>query len=428
MTHPAHEVYPSYSETGNRWLGAIPSHWRERRVKDELKCLDYRRIPLSAEVRGQMQNPQYDYYGASGVIDKVEDYIFDEPTILIGEDGANLLNRGSALAFLAKGKYWVNNHAHILKPRRGSIDYFCYLLESFDYTECISGSAQPKFTLGELQRVPLIAPPIPEQQAIARYLDRKAGGIDRKVELLKKKAQLYRDLKQSLINETVTRGLNKAAPLCNSGVDWIGQIPAHWKLVRIKDIGRESKTRNGNTPVGDMLSVSGYRGIEVKDYDHEHQKRTVEELRDYRVVKPGQLVVNTMWLNYRGLGVSPHVGYVSPAYRVYSINDEIFGAYLHHLMRSDLYVFGYCIYLQGIRPNSLQMKTGDFESFPIVLPPIEEQTKIVSYLEEKTGKLDRIVETLETQIDKLKELRKTLINDVVTGKTRVTQPTTAEAV
>ncbi len=320
------------------------------------------------------------------------------------------------------------------RRKRVLAKWLSYLLISSDFRFLFAiyatGTSPSMKNLGQdkFLGLSLPIPPMSEQERIAEYLDRKTGAIDRKVELLEKKAQLYRVLKQSLINETVIRGLDKAAPLRASGVDWIGQIPAHWKLVRIKDIGRESKTRNGNTPVGDMLSVSGYRGIEIKDYDHEHQKRTVEELRDYRVVKPGQLVVNTMWLNYRGLGVSAHVGYVSPAYRVYTINDEIFGAYLHHLMRSELYVFGYCIYLQGIRPNSLQMKTGDFQSFPIVLPPLEEQTKIVSYLEEKTGKLDRIEKIFETQIDKLKELRKTLINDVVTGKIRVTQPTSTEAV
>jgi type I restriction enzyme S subunit len=170
-----------------------------------------------------------------------------------------------------------------------------------------------------------------------------------------------------------------------------------------------------------MLSVSGYRGIEVKNYDNEHQKRTDEELADYRVVTPGQLVVNTMWLNFRGIGVSELEGYVSPAYRSYDIKDEIVGRYLHHLMRSDLYVFGYCIYLQGIRPNSLQMKTIDFEAFPIVLPLVDEQRKIVEYIDEKTTRIDQIVKAINEQVKLLNELRKTLIDDVVTGKVRITE-------
>lgn len=421
MSAVKQQQYRERQATGISSLGEIPSHWLVRRVKDELKSLDYRRIPLSGEVRGQMENPKYDYYGASGIIDKVDEFIFEEDTILIGEDGANLLMRSSPLAFIARGKYWVNNHAHILKPKKGSLEFYCYQLETYDYTEFISGSAQPKFTAGELNRVFIMVPPLPEQKAIAVYLDRETERIDRKVALLEEKARLYRELKQSLINETVTRGLDKSAPLRPSGVDWIGDIPEHWKVLRFKDIGTQSKKKNGANAKGQMLSVSGYRGIEVKNYEHEHQKRTDEELADYRVVMPGQLVVNTMWLNFRGLGVSEVEGYVSPAYRAYDIKGDVLGRYLHHLMRSDLYVFGYCIYLQGIRPNSLQMKTIDFEAFPIVLPPVSEQKKIVEYIDEKTAKIDQIVEAIGEQVKLLKELRKTLINDVVTGKIRVTE-------
>jgi len=95
-------------DSGVEWIGEMPEHWEIKRVKDELENLDYKRMPLSGEVRGQMTEQVFDYYGASGVIDKVESYIFDEPLILIGEDGANLLMRNSPLAFIARGKYWVN--------------------------------------------------------------------------------------------------------------------------------------------------------------------------------------------------------------------------------------------------------------------------------------------------------------------------------
>ena len=299
------------------------------------------------------------------------------------------------------------------------MEYLCYLLESFDYTVLISGSAQPKLTAGQLNNVLLMFPPLEEQQAIADYLDTRTAQIARKIELLEQKAEKYADLKQSLINESVARGLEKTVPMKDCGVEWIGQIPAHWEVKRLKDIGRQSKEKNGDKPIGDMLSVSGYRGIEIKEYDDELKMRTTEELTEYRVVRIGQLVANTMWLNFRGIGVSQYRGYVSPAYRAYFLSKKVYGSYIHYLMRSDLYVNGYSRYLQGIRPNSLQMKTIDFECLPIVLPNIEEQKAIADYLDAKTAYIEKIIETINLEVEKLKELRKTLINDVVTGKIKV---------
>jgi len=191
-------------DSGVEWIGEIPAHWEIKRVKDELNSLDHKRIPLSGEDRGRMTEQTYDYYGASGVIDKVEGYIFDEPTILLGEDGANLYSRSSPLAFIARGKYWVNNHAHILKPRKGDISFFCYLLEALDYTTLISGSAQPKLTAGQLNRVLLMVPPLAEQQAIAIFLDEKTSHIDRIIATLNTQIDKLRELRKTLINDIVT--------------------------------------------------------------------------------------------------------------------------------------------------------------------------------------------------------------------------------
>jgi type I restriction enzyme S subunit len=105
--------------SGVQWLGDVPEHWEVSRVKAEFHCLNHRRVPLSGTERGAMTSRQYDYYGASGVIDKVDDFLFDDDLLLIAEDGANLVLRNLPLAIVARGKFWVNNHAHILKPTRG---------------------------------------------------------------------------------------------------------------------------------------------------------------------------------------------------------------------------------------------------------------------------------------------------------------------
>lgn len=131
-------------DSGVEWMPQKPKNWKTCRIKDALDFFNTQRVPLSADVRGVMIEKKYDYYGASGIIDKVDGYLFDGTYILIAEDGANLLMRNSQLAFLATGKFWVNNHAHILKPQFGNDQYFVYLLESLDYSLYVTGAAQDR--------------------------------------------------------------------------------------------------------------------------------------------------------------------------------------------------------------------------------------------------------------------------------------------
>ena len=197
---PNVEMNPS----GVEWIGEIPKHWAISKVKHELESLDHLRVPLNSETRGSMKSKVYDYYGASGVIDKVEAYIFDESLILIGEDGANLYLRSTPLAFKATGKYWVNNHAHVLRPRHGNIDYLTNMLESLDYTHYISGAAQPKLTAGRLMNITVVIPPLSEQNQIANFLDRKTRQIDELRSTEEQTIKLLKEYCQSLISAVVT--------------------------------------------------------------------------------------------------------------------------------------------------------------------------------------------------------------------------------
>ncbi|MBI5663475.1 MAG: restriction endonuclease subunit S [Nitrospirae bacterium] len=197
--NPKGKLKPS----GIEWLGDIPEHWEVKKLKYVLDCFDSKRVPLNAAERGEVKNI-YDYYGASGVIDKVGDYLFDGDFILIGEDGANLLTRSTALAFKATGKFWVNNHAHILKPKDGNIDYFTYLLESIDYAIWVSGSAQPKLTADNLMNITICEPPLLEQHTIAHHIGTHISRIDATISKIEKEIELLQEYRTALISEVVT--------------------------------------------------------------------------------------------------------------------------------------------------------------------------------------------------------------------------------
>lgn len=142
--------------------------WEKKKLEDVVEFLDGQRKPLEA---GQRVAGKYPYYGASGIIDYVEDYIFDEELILLSEDGANILDRNYRVCFLAKGKYWVNNHAHVLKAMDGNVNGFiCEQLETFDYRKYNSGGAQPKLNQATCRAIIMNMPSLPEQQKIAEFL------------------------------------------------------------------------------------------------------------------------------------------------------------------------------------------------------------------------------------------------------------------
>lgn len=191
-------------DSGVEWLGEVPEHWRVCAIKHQLSSLDYRRIPLSSEERGE-RSGEYRYYGASGVIDFIDDYIFDEPTVLIGEDGANLVNRSTPLAFSAYGKYWVNNHAHILKSDDGLANYWAETIEHIDINPLVSGSAQPKLTAENLNNLKIAFPPSLEEKI---EIDNFILVIKSKFDLLMSKAEeqikLLQERRTALISAAVT--------------------------------------------------------------------------------------------------------------------------------------------------------------------------------------------------------------------------------
>jgi len=187
------------------WIPEMPQHWRLVRVKDVMEFFNTVRVPLSAAERGVMTEKTYDYYGASGVIDKVQSYLFNGTYILIAEDGANLLTRSKPLAFLATGKFWVNNHAHILKPRWGGDDtFFVNLLESQDFSLFVTGAAQPKLTMENLGHFKLAVPKATEQKEIAAFIRQKDAEFQPLFAQIERQITTLTSYRKSLIHECVT--------------------------------------------------------------------------------------------------------------------------------------------------------------------------------------------------------------------------------
>lgn len=219
-------------------LGWIPEGWEMRKLEEVCNILDSKRKPIKAKDREKMKG-NIPYYGASGIIDWINDYIFDEDIILLGEDGENLKSRNSQLAFKVTGKCWVNNHAHVFKilnANRDDIDYITYYLENKDYTIYIAGSAQPKITQAQCRKLLIATPRIEEQKKISSILssvDEYIEEVDNMIEDLK---ELEKGLVQKLLTGEYTIDNGKLVKTKEFKKTRLGMIPEGWEIRKIKDI------------------------------------------------------------------------------------------------------------------------------------------------------------------------------------------------
>jgi len=191
-------------DSGIEWLGEVPEHWEVGAIKRFFISLDGRRVPLSAEVRCD-RGGEYPYYGASGIIDWIDEYIFDQDLVLVSEDGANLLNRSTPIAFVASGKYWVNNHAHILKPLDQALYYWAERIEAIDLTPVVTGAAQPKLTIDALANLPIAVPPsADERMEIQMFINYEAEKFDTLTAEANRAIELLQERRSALISAAVT--------------------------------------------------------------------------------------------------------------------------------------------------------------------------------------------------------------------------------
>jgi len=411
--------YEAYKDSGIEWLGEVPEHWELNRHKDNFvfvnkRCNDSKLFKVGLEniesKTGQFLSTESEFDG-----DGIE---FRENDILLGK-----LRPYLAKVYLAQFNGNAIGDIFVYRTKLNTQSKFAYyLMLSSRYIDVMNsstvGAKMPRVSSDFIANLIVATPSLSEQKSIARYLDTKTAQIDRKIDLLTQKATLYGDLKRSLINETVTRGLDKSVAIKDSGIEWIGEIPEHWETRRINDIAIQSKRKNIRLIENNLLSLS-YGKIKRRNIDTSFGLLP-ESFETYQIVEAGNIILRLTDLqnDQRSLrvGLATERGIITSAYLCLSFFKNVYPIFAYYLLfvydiSKVFYWFG-----GGLRQS---MKFEDVKVFPFILPPLSEQKKIADYLDTKTAQIDQIIQTINTQIDKLKELRKTLINDVVTGKIKI---------
>jgi type I restriction enzyme S subunit len=285
------------------------NHWSTRQLGDLTENLDNRRIPVKAPDR---RSGPYPYYGASGVVDHVDKYLFDGEYLLVAEDGENLRSRQTPIAFIARGKFWVNNHAHIVRGNQfADTRYLSYVLSQTDVSGYLTGSTMPKLTQGNLNRIPIIAPPLPSQRAIAHAL----GTLDDLIELNRETNAILEEMARVLFKswfvdfDPVRAKLEGRPP---AGMDAataalfpnhfqdseLGEIPHGWEVKPLSELcqlGRGASPRpindfmNGDVPWVKIADATGAGG----PFLYETKEKVTRKGAEKSVaVAPGDLILS----------------------------------------------------------------------------------------------------------------------------------------
>jgi len=267
---------------------------------------------------------------------------------------------------------------------------------------------------------PFVIPNKKEQRAIADYLDDHCSKLDEIITEAEKSIEEYKELKQAVIFEAVTKGLDKNVSMRDSGVEWLPRVPASWDVRRIASIYEESKeTGRDDLPI---LLVSIHTGISDREIDDEERDRKVIRSEDktvYKVVHKNYLAYNMMRAWQGGFGAAIVDGLVSPAYVVAKPKIEVNSSYVEHVLRTPNAIEHIRGLSYGVADFRLRLYWPYFKNIKIPLPPIEEQNKIVSYIQDQSNKMDALISEKQSLIEDLKAYKKSLIYEVVTGKRRV---------
>ena len=439
--------YETYKDAEVDFLNPIPSHWQIKRVKDISTVISKGTTPTTEGAGFTDFGVRFlkaENINENGSINEI-------PMVFISEETDKLLSRSrlkendlliviagattGKIAILPKEILPANTNQAVCfirlhKYEQGSfLKYKQYALNSPYFQRLVwlyaVTSAQPNLPMAVLSRMHVHYPPLEEQTAIAEYLDTKTQAIDKKVSLLEKKIGYYQELRKSLINETVTKGLDKNVKFKESGIDWIGQIPEHWEVKRLKDCFNLFTGNSISDKSGFENPVDSIPYVATKDIDFHTGKITVDngiyipiEDRSFKRAKP-----NTTLICIEGANAGKKIGFtdkkiafVNKLCAIKSNNQNNYDKYLYYFTQTNLFNNQFFSLLNGLIGG---VSVSLIRNLNILLPTKNEQIAIVEYLDLRLSQIDKIILNIQTQITTLKELRKTLINDVVTGKIKV---------
>lgn len=426
--------YEKYKDCGMEWIGGIPVHWDLIKYKYFANLYTGNSIPDGEKYIYEEVDEGFSYISTKDVgVDRTIDYDngmlipFSNKKFKVAPQNSTIMcieggSAGIKKAFLDMDVCFGNKLCCF--DVKGVINkkYVYYLLNSPDYEQYFKLHVNGLIggvNVQILKNFLALQPPIDEQNTIVKYLDDKTSIIDSIIENLESEKEKLEVYKRELIAEVVTKGLNSNIPMKDSGVDWIGQVPEHWEIHPLFSIFKQNKVKNIGMENDNLLSLS-YGNIIRKDIDTTFGLLPAN-FENYQIVDKEYIILRltdlqndkkslrTALVNEKGIITSAYIGLVK-------INSKCNTDYMHYLLHSyDLRKVFYSMG-SGLRQS---LNFDDIKRLPIVLPKDDEQKEIVEYLDYRVNKVESIKNKLQLQIEKLRDYRKILIHEAVTGKVKI---------
>ncbi|PKN69620.1 MAG: restriction endonuclease subunit S [Deltaproteobacteria bacterium HGW-Deltaproteobacteria-12] len=417
------QPYKEYKESGSRWLGNVPSHWGVHNLRTLIRRRNERhRTDLSllsvAREKGVFVRSLTDDSENHNVIPE------DLSNYKVARAGNLVINKMKAW----QGSMGIAPCDGIVSPAYYVFDFDIahrsfgqVLLRSKPYVAHFAQASdgvrigQWDLTIAGMRQIPVLVPKEEEQTAIVRFLNWTNNRLGRAVKAKQKQIALLNEQKQAIINRAVTRGLNPSVPLKPSGIPWVGDIPKHWKMRKLRQI--LTRVTERNRPDLPLLSVVREKGVIKRDTENfeENHNYIPADLSNYKIVKAGQFAMNKMKAWQGSYGLSEFDGIVSPAYFVFSLSG-VNGDFFHTALRSRAYVPFFTQASDGVRVGQWDLAEARMKEIPFFFPSSGEQIDVVKFVNDATAEITSAISRLKTEIALLLEYRTRLVSDVVTGK------------
>lgn len=425
-------------DSGLDWIEYIPKEWKVMPLKRYFqfgKGLPITKADLTETGAKVISYGQIHakYNTGVAVDDRLvryvpRDYLATNPVslcskgdIIMADTSEDKEGCGNAVYINCDEGIFAGYHTIILKSAEDN-KYLAYLFQSDAWRSQIrtrvNGVKLYSITQRILSQCNIVLPPLAEQRAIAAYLDKVCGTIDEIMAEARDSIEEYKLLKQSVIFEAVTKGLNKDVEMKQTGVRWLTSIPRHWRMDKGKDTLFETNLRSVDGKE-ELLTVSQYTGITPRSQKNVTMFQS-ESLVDYKICEVGDIAANTMWMWAGAIGVSKYHGIISPSYNTYRQKHNDYDSdYLDYLLRVFPLVDEYASLSTGIRASRLRLYPTQFLSIKYPVPPLQEQRDIANWLNVNISHMDSLISEKQALISDLAAYKKSLIYELVTGKRRV---------
>lgn len=409
--------YPDYKDSGIEWLGEVPSHWNLCALKRVANLRSGETISAdSIDEAGE-----FPVYGGNGYRGYTDAFTHEGFFPLIGRQGALCGN----INYVA-GKFWASEHAVVVSPiQHIAPRWLGELLRAMNLNQYSVSAAQPGLSVEVISNLPIPLPPLSEQSAIAAFLERETAKIDALVAEQETLIELLKEKRQAVISHAVTKGLDPAAPMKDSGIEWLGEVPAHWAVLPLKrDL---AFLTSGSRGWADHYSDDGAMFIRIGNLTRNSVNLDLSDIQ--RVDVPGgaegertRVVAGDVLLSitaYLGsVAVAPEgleTAYVSQHVALARLHQKKFiPAWVGYVTLSN--VGATYLGIQGYGGTKVQLSLDDVASLIVTSPPLAEQSAIVAYLDDQTAKFDALTAEALRAVELLKEHRSALISAAVTGK------------